>query len=343
MSDKSQKQSEGQTLRGIASTEARHFGYFRRLRSVHIENGRILGEWAECGRDEWNPFTAYYANRKPYMALADCGTSDASIARFCESYGPIGEDQSSDFRFGSFDLDEFNAAAWCFRFACALLGSLDRPAQLRKTLLERLDEGVQKRWRDEAQQMRNAQLSEQVTGANWRWVKAIFELRDAAGLTPRPGVVLFEGVCKRACKVFESLKDKGLVSAVCHYLSSWFDGELKEARFRLGFDENGTPRFIAECPDLLASFYWMLAKDNDAGRPLRVCASCGELFFSQRKDAVYCEDKSKKCKESGRMKLYWERQREKINRKRRAKYRREHAKKRPARMHRTIGSSRKRA
>jgi len=312
----------------LAPPEARRLGDFRRLLSVSIDGGEIRGEWPETTDTTgyWNLFDARReSDTPPYMAFVNCGGDDLNVKHFMENYGPIGEDLSSDFRKGSFSLAKFNLERWRFRFTVTLCRSMGKSDSLRKVLLK----GVEDAWgnverieyEDDPRQV--VVGSRQACAAlprfresarSWRIV--ILHICDAAGIT-RTKLDLDANWYRSVRKQIETLSTDKLVSTARCYLSLEFWEKMERIRPALDFPDSEAPRLTSECPSLLAAFYWMLAMDLHAdGAPL-VCANCKGFFFSKRKGSVYCARQA--CKELGRRRLDWERNKRKYNRNRKRK------------------------
>ena len=148
----------------------------------------------------------------------------------------------------------------------------------------------------------------------WPWRQALQAIKDIGG--PDCHDMNEQGVLEH----FKSLSGKNLAGTIRRYLVREFHQRLRGVRLWLRFEDSEPPRLMAQCDDLLAVFYWMLARDEESARAPLVCASCKRFFLSQRKGAIYCD--SSACKEQGRRKLDWNRNKDKYNRNRRRKRRR---------------------
>ncbi len=307
-------------LQCLVTPELGKPGDFQKLRSVVVRRGEIRGELPDTIDAEgyWNPFDAYANGEKPHMDFAGCGPSDEDVKHFMERYGPIGEViPDPNLRTVSYRLFEFRMKQWQFRFARFLGGSLLRPFILRAMFLKhvknayrnvkRIDAGWraadrQPRFYERADRWRSILLN---IGAAVRMSlpQYVEEHRAAAQIDPWEKVEA--AWVKRLSEHITTLEEKKLIGAADYYLTQELWERLKRVRLLVQFRDGEALHLSANCPDLLSAFYYMLAKDWDAGRSPLVCAHCKEIFLPKRKDAVYCS--KRECKELGRKRASWER------------------------------------
>jgi hypothetical protein len=298
---------EGESvLHSLAMLKPWRVGDFRKLAMARVVGGEICGEWCENtenGNGYWNPFDTYYGDQRsrPYEVLSKCGTNDTSIVAFVGAYGPVGHDRSHDRRKGCFNIADFKLERFRFRFAMSLGGLRNRGPLLRRVVREAADLA----WASAKALPRD----------RGKWGMIIKRYCDAARFD-WPGEDWYDKICVQIIKAGEDR----LVSAAQFYIAAEIAEQTKGLRLTMTFPLNGGPRLLANCPDLLTAFYWMLARDWEAGGAPLTCANCGDFFHSLRKGATYCM--KQRCKVQGRKRLDWERNRAKYNQTRNRKLRR---------------------
>lgn len=108
----------------------------------------------------------------------------------------------------------------------------------------------------------------------WPWRQALQAIKDIGG--PDCHDMNEQGVLEH----FKSLSGKNLAGTIRRYLVREFHQRLRGVRLWLRFEDSEPPRLMAQCDDLLAVFYWMLARDEESARAPLVCASCKRFFLS---------------------------------------------------------------
>jgi hypothetical protein len=280
--------------------EAANYAGVPRLRNVSIREGWIYAERPETTEESqwWKPVEVYYRAGKPYLALATCGETPGEIARFLQDYGAISVDRRCE---GPnrvrFRLSEFDRERWCFAFAMDLASALKNPALLQDIFLTRADEAAQRLWHSAMERI--------------RWALNV----------PRPQETtkVYHAYLFRQLRGYlKQVSEKALGESAASYLTAVISERLRNIKVVFECEADGRARLSAQCfDDLLTSFYWMLANDLATHHGPARCAYCKRFFFTDKQNVAYCS--RPECKERGRRKLDWARNKAKYNRTRRRK------------------------
>jgi hypothetical protein len=281
--------------------EAAHFAGVAKLRNVRFQGGWIYADRPDTTKENqwWYPLQAYYDGKKPYQALVEGGNRQSEIARFLRESGAISEERNRSGNWICFRLSEFNRERWLFAFAVELASGLKRPAALPALLLARAEEAA-------------TNCLERKPG----WYPVIEEIRDALNIPqPKKRTNYFAEWLRQVKAYIPKMSEKALAESAAFYLTRSISERLRNIKVRFECEAAGSAWLSAQCFDnLLNSFYWMLANDLATRRAPCRCAYCERFFFSAKTNVRYCG--RRKCKERGRRKVDWERNKKKYNRNR---------------------------
>lgn len=299
-----------------------------KLANVRIEDGWVRADRPKSSQLErfWNPLEEYYQGQCPYLAVIRCKDAEALITSFLQNYGAIVEDQQRTTR-GEvvFRLEDFQRERWVFAFVVFLAGALKNPDSLEKS--QSLRKLFEKRLEQAAEYVALSR------GSQGEWQHVLEDVRWAFGSNqpsePTYSPEEYAQVLVRILKDrLRKMSGEEVARAARSYLSRVIGTRVRERlgpNLNFGFDMNGRATLHIYSENLLDLFYWMLAQDvRDRRTPVH-CAYCGRVFLSNRKNEIYCPDRPR-CKERGRRRLDWERNKDKYNRSRRLKRQREKTK-----------------
>jgi len=295
---------------------ASEFCGFRKFRLVEVTDGEIRGEFPMTTDSAgwWRPFDAYYGEQtKPYMALVECGWDNEKVKRFLENYGPIGTNLQPSVKTGVYRLAEFHLEQWLLHFAVALSGLMGKAYLVQKALVKAIEDAHKN-----AERIERENKTRKTIESAGAWRQIIRRIVIAARLrSPKQEPPQETDFIAYLTKHIDSLTERRLIATAHSYLTQELWRRLEKVRLFMEFPSGKQPRLMADCPDTLTSFYFMLARDWDAGRAPLVCGYCKRFFIPQRKNASYCE--RSKCKEQGRKNANWERHKAKYARARKRK------------------------
>lgn len=307
----------------METVQAGGFGSVAKLRDVRIERGWVLGRAGTL----WEPLEAYFRGQKPYVEFAQCGKSQSSLVslvHFCEHFGAVVEDpQRSTSQLIKFRVAEFWREQWQFAFLVKLAARLDNPKALREEFEKTFD--VAEHYC--LPQIDREPITDDRGRHQWMsasaWQHLILDCQRAIS-APEPtertstGRQYTQAVLRCTRQHLAKMTEKALRTAARRYLASAINDCLGQLTPILEIDLEDRFRLYSHCEDLLQRFYWMLALDLDKRRLPSVCAYCGRFFDSSQGNVLYCPDRPE-CKDKGRRRLDWQRNKDKYNRTRREK------------------------
>jgi hypothetical protein len=303
-----------------------------------LANARVEDGWVRAGRPRsseferfWNPLEEYHQGRQPYLPLIQCADSEAAIAAFLKKYGTIvGDQQATTLSEVAFRLEEFRRERWVFALTTFLAGTLKKPdsfeksQSLRRIFQERLEHAAQ-----------NVALSGEGVG---QWQHIMEDIRWAFGSNepsePTNSPKEYAQALVRLLKErLRNTSGQELAKAARSYLTRVIGTRVRQQmgpNLNFGFDTDGRATVHIHSENLLDLFYWMLAQDiRDRRTPVH-CAYCGRVFLSNKRNEIYCPDRPR-CKERGRRRLDWERNKDRYNKNRKLKRHRERERTKQAR------------
>lgn len=237
-----------------------------------------------------------------------CGNEPNRIANFLECHGSINPDREKKDGKNqvSIRLSDFSREQWHFAFATELSAGLKNRAMLRSSFFKRLQQ--------------SARFCRSNDKGSWY---SIFEkLRWALKVPQWPQNEIGDYVEWHRLRLKQKIREMSeeeLAESASWYLSASITDRLEKIKMCFECEADGSAKVAVQCwSNLLNSFYWMLANDIGTNYGPRMCASCKQYFFSDKQNVSYCPDRSD-CKERGRRKVDWARNKEKYNRNRRRK------------------------
>jgi hypothetical protein len=307
----------GDLPRLAEGTTAEGFADVQKLLDVRIENGWVHATLPKAGDDEcwWNPWEKYYSNpgEPPFLQLLQCGSSDRSVVSFLQSHGAIVK-----YRHGvegriAFPVALFHFEKWQFSFVARLLSD-QRPDNFRRVFTEQLSDAGAALHAGAALQ-KSRRLMER--GPWERAVRRVWyavNRQDPPLRTSSSGCADWTPVLNALRSNLTKMKPADIQIAARRYITDIVMEKI--GNLRLAFERGANDwRLYAHSDDLLEGFYWMLADYFAGQKRLSSCAVCGTVFVGSGR---YCPTKVK-CKELGRRKLDWEKNKAKYNRTRRLK------------------------
>lgn len=276
-----------------------------------LQNVRSEGNWIHAtlpastdGEKWWNPAAEYFKHpqRPPYKALLSSWSDRQDIVHFLQNFGPITRNHGDGVK-AVYQLSEFRAKAAEFNFAALVAAKLRNPAKLRAYF----------RTMEQSASLGNVKSPTAVRNIRYRVGYSLGVPLDSSG----EGLAL-DSLRQRLAVA----SDSELVKAAQKYLTLAINQQKLGALFDFGANGSARLYVFLGSHDLLASFYWMLAHslasqtDLESAAPIE-CKSCGAVFFAQKRNQVYC--RKQRCKEQGRKRLGWNRNKAKYNRERRQK------------------------
>ena len=296
--------------------EAANFTEVPKRRNVLIKDGWIYADRPDTTEENqwWKPVEAYYRGQKPYLELARCGETPTQIARFLETYGAITEERAriapNQIRF---QLSEFERERSHFAFVAELASGLKKPATLQGIFLKRLKEAAQNSLAGKPGWL---SIMERI-----RWVLNVPQPSTSDGTATASAIrkVYFVVLLRKLELHLQQMSDKALAEKAASYLAVSISERLRDIKVRFECEADGSAKLSAECFNkLLNSFYWMLANDLATCHGPTRCAHCKRFFFADKQNVAYCPERPE-CKERGRRKVDWERNKDKYNRNRKRK------------------------
>lgn len=287
------------------------FAPIRRLRNVREKNGFIHGVWptAEDPTAYWEPLRDYYvAGKQPYLAFARCHADAGSIIHFVQKFGvPLDDTSQASGETIVFPLNDFNLERWVLSLSVMLVATLKRAEGLRSVFDTHL---------------REASKRTQMGQRGWQQrIVGIYQAMPGASLpsdTTSPKEFTAAVLKDLGARLKEATPPE-IETAARSYISGIVNSRIVQVIPHFDLYADDGPALYAYCPSLLHQFYWMFATDVQGRRSQLACASCGGLFFSQNVNARYCRRPT--CREHGRRKLDWARNKDTYNENRRVKRR----------------------
>jgi len=293
--------AEGTTTEGFAGVQ--------KLLDVRIENGWVQATLPNAGDDEchWSPWDAYYRNPKepPFLRLLGCGSLDHDVVSFLQSNGAIVEYRQGAKGRITFPIALFHFEKWQFLFVERLL--MDQQSEnYRRVFIEQLsDAGT-------ALQKYKGPKERGPWDRAVRQVWYVVNRQDPPLRTSSDGRADWIPVLNALKSKLTKMEPASIQSAARRYITGIVMEKTRNLRLAFEIAPSG-PRLYAHTDDLLESLYWMLADFFAGQKRLSTCATCGRPFVGSGR---YCPTKVE-CKELGRRRLDWERNKDKYNRTRR--------------------------
>jgi hypothetical protein len=302
--------AEGTTAEGFAGVQ--------KLLNVRIENGWVHATLPNVGDGKcwWSPWEEYLrdSSEPPFLRLLQCGSSERDVASFLQSYGAIVEGRRGEKGHIAFPLAQFHFEKWQFSFVTGLLREYSRPEDLGGVFIEKLS--------DAGAALRKSEGLQKSKGPMERgpWGQAVLQVwytfnRQDPPLAPPGGREWWAPVLDALKSNLTKMKPPDIQKAAGLYIANRVTEKIKKLRLAFNIGVNG-PRSYAYSDDLLESFYWMLAEYFAGRKHLSRCAFCETIFVGSGK---YCP--KVRCKELGRRRLDWKRNKAKYNRNRQMKRR----------------------
>ena len=290
-------------------TAAEDFAGVPKLLDVRIENGWVHATLPNAADSKhwWSPWKDYYSNpdEPPFLRLLQCKSSDREVVDFLQSCGSIVEDRLGAKGRIAFRIALFHFEKWQFSFLAGLLREYQRPENLRRVFLEQLDDA------EESLQKFKGPME------GGPWGQEVRGLWHTINRNDPPQPVPLNALKSKLTK----MEPANVQKAARLYIARIITEKVKKLRLAFEIGSSGW-RLYAHSDDLLESLYWMLAEYFAGRKQLSRCAACGRVFVGSGK---YCATKVE-CKELGRRRLDWQRNKDRYNRTRRLKRRRKKGK-----------------
>jgi len=293
--------AEGTTAEGFAGVP--------KLLDVCIENGLVQATLPKAGDDEcwWSPWDEYYTNSSepPFLRLLQCGSLDRDVVSFLQSHGAIVDGRQGAKGRMAFPIALFHFEKWQFSFVARLLSD-QRPENLRHVFIEQLGDAGAALQKSKGPKERGP------------WERAVRRVWYAVNRQDPPlrgssgGRADWIPALNALGSNLTSMKTADIQSVARRYITDIVLEKIKNLRLTFEISPSG-PRLYAHSDDLLESLYWMLADYFAGQKRLSTCAACGRVFVGGGR---YCPTKVK-CKELGRRRVDWQRNKDKYNETRR--------------------------
>jgi hypothetical protein len=303
----------GDLPRLAEGTTAEGFEGVPKLLDVRIENGWVHATLPNAGDDEsgWSPWEEYYSNpdEPPFLRLLQCGSSDRELVGFLQSHGAIVEDRRGEKGRIVFPVALFHFEKWQFSFVARLLIEYQRPENCCRVFREQLSDAGAALQRFKGPTERGP------------WERAVRQVWYAISRQEPPdirassdGRTDWTPVLNALKSNLTKMKSADIQKATRLSITNIITEKIKNLRLAFEITPSGK-RLYAHSDDLLESLYWMLADYFAGQKRLSTCAVCGRVFVGS---GTYCPTRVE-CKELGRRRLDWEKNKAKYNRNRRRK------------------------